>query len=131
MGKTLGVERVVRQKVQALPFHLAAMVAVNTPHLQFEEHPRVSAGQIANPANLAVIPSAPHATAATTCRFFERRFSVMTRAFGSPKMPTTKGSTRKPGNEYVSNSRRRRFDALAIRNSCQISNTEKWQNPSQ
>jgi hypothetical protein len=45
---------------------------------------------------------------------------VITRAFGSPKIPRTIGSARKPVNEYVSQSRRRRFDARAIQNSCQI-----------
>jgi hypothetical protein len=55
---------------------------------------------------------------------------VITRAFGSPKIPRTVGSGRKPGNEYVSQSRRGRFDARAIiHRSCQISNPAKMQMP--
>ena len=41
--KALGVERIVRQKLQPLTFHLAAVAAVNTPHLQFQKYPRVPA----------------------------------------------------------------------------------------
>jgi hypothetical protein len=114
IGKALGVKRVVRQKVEPLPLHLAATAALDPPHLQFQKYPRVSAGQIAYPTDLAVVPTHLHATAAPACRFFERRLSVITRAFGSPKIPRTVGSGRKPGNEYVSQSRRGRFDACAI-----------------
>ena len=56
------------------------------------------------------------AAAAPARRFFERRLSVITRAFGSPKMPRTVGCGRKPGNEYPSHSRRLRFAGRAIRN---------------
>ena len=42
-------------------------------------------------------------------------FSRITRAFGSPKTPHTVGSTRKPGKQYASHSRRLR---LAIRLAC-------------
>jgi hypothetical protein len=38
----------------------------------------------------------------------------MMRAFGSPKIPRTIGCARKPANEYVSQMRRWRFDALAM-----------------
>jgi hypothetical protein len=114
IGKALGVERIVRQKVEPLPLHLAATAARDPPHLQFQKYPRVSARQIAHPADLAVVPTHLHATATPTCRFFERRLSVITRDFGSPKIPCTVGSGRKPGNEYVSQSRRRRLDARAI-----------------
>ena len=50
------------------------------------------------------------------------------RTFGSPKTPRTTGSARNPSNEYVSQSRRRRFDILAIRQLCQIFNPAKMQN---
>jgi hypothetical protein len=53
------------------------------------------------------------------------------RTFGSPNTPRTTGSERKPSNEYVSQSRRSRFDDLPIRKSCQISNSEKMQNTAQ
>jgi hypothetical protein len=61
-------------------------------------------------------------------RFFERRLSPITRAFGSPNIPRTIGSARKPGNEYVSQSRRRRFDARAINQSCLNSKSRKMLN---
>ena len=41
--KALGVERIVRQKLQPLTLHLAAVAAVNAPHLQFQKYPRVPA----------------------------------------------------------------------------------------
>src|ERR1700676_4016765 len=50
------------------------------------------------------------------------------RTFGSPKTPRTTGSARNPSNEYVSQSRRRRFDILAIQHLCQILNPTKMQN---
>jgi hypothetical protein len=50
------------------------------------------------------------------------------RTFGSPKTPRTTGSARNPSNEYVSQSRRRRFDILAIQHLCQIFNPAKMQN---
>src|SRR6516162_7255326 len=50
------------------------------------------------------------------------------RTFGSPKTPRTTGSGRNPSNEYVSQSRRRRFDRLTIHNLCQILNPAKMQN---
>jgi hypothetical protein len=50
------------------------------------------------------------------------------RTFGSPKTPRTTGSARNPSNEYVSQSRRRRFDILAIQLLCQILNPTKMQN---
>jgi hypothetical protein len=50
-------------------------------------------------------------SAVGAARFFERRFSLTIRAFGSPKMPRTVVSGRKPGNAYASH--RRRFRLLA------------------
>jgi len=49
----------------------------------------------------------------------------MMRAFGSPKIPRTIGCARKPANEYVSQMRRRRFDALAMQNPWQKSRSSK------
>src|SRR3974390_3066649 len=121
IGEAFGVERIVGQKVEPLPLHLAAVAAIETPHLQLQEYPRVPARQIAHPTDLAVVPARLHPTAAPTRRFFERRFSAMMRAFGSPKIPRTVRCARKPANEYVSHSRRWRLDARAIRKPCQIS----------
>jgi hypothetical protein len=81
--------------------------------------------------DLAVVPARLHPTTAPARRSFERRFSAMMRAFGSPKTPRTVGCARKPANEYVSHSRRWRFDARAIRNSCQISQPSKCKIPLQ
>jgi hypothetical protein len=103
-----------RQKVEPLPLHLATTAAINSPHLQFQKYPRVAARQIAHAAHLAVVPAHLDATATAAGGFFERRLSVITRAFGSPKIPRTVGCGRKPGNQYVSQSRRLRFDGLAI-----------------
>ena len=88
--------RIVRQKVEALAPHLAA-VAKSSGAPQIPGNPRVAARQIAHPANLAIVPAHLHATATAACRFFDRRLSLITRAFGSPKMPRTVGSGRKPG----------------------------------
>src|SRR6185295_19679621 len=112
IGKALGVERIVRQKLEPLALHLATVTAVDTPHLQFQKNPCVATRQIAHPPQLAIIPAHLHATAAAASRFFERRLSLITRAFGSPKMPHTVGSGRKPGKPYESQSRRGRFAAL-------------------
>jgi len=46
--------------------------------------------------------------------------SLITRAFGSPKMPRTVGSGRNPGKQYESQSRRHRLAVLAIHLGCQI-----------
>jgi len=62
IGKALGVERIVRQKVEPLPFHLAAVAAIKAPHLQLQEYPRVRTGQIAHTADLAVVPAHLDAT---------------------------------------------------------------------
>jgi hypothetical protein len=60
-----------------------------------------------------------HRTAPPAGSFFARRTSVMTRAFGSPKTPSSCSSGRKPINRYVS-SRRFCFDEVAMKTSCQI-----------
>src|SRR5271157_3495312 len=109
VSKALGVERIVRQKPEPSPSHLAATAALDPPHFQFEKYPSVPARQIAYAAHRPVVPAHVDATATAAGCFFERRFSVITRAFGSPKMPCTVGCGRKPGNAYVSHSRRLRF----------------------
>jgi len=43
IGKALGVERIVCQKVEPFPFHLAAAAAIDAPHLQLEQYPHVPA----------------------------------------------------------------------------------------
>ena len=78
--KTLGVERIVRQKIEPFLLHLATTAALDPPHLHFQKYPRVAAGKIAHAADLAVVPPHLNVTATTTSRFFERRLRVMTRA---------------------------------------------------
>src|SRR5262252_4545456 len=106
VAKALGVERIIGQKVEPLALHLATAAAVEPSHLQFEENARVAARQVAHPADLAVVPTHLDVAATAAGRFFERRLSVITRAFGSPKMPRTVGAGRKPGKQYASHSRR-------------------------
>jgi hypothetical protein len=57
-------------------------------------------------------------------RFFPRRSSRKIRALGSPKMPRTVASGRKPGNRKASSSRR----GFRIRLSCRISHLEEKEN---
>src|SRR5262249_4514476 len=119
IGKALGVERIVRQKVQPLALHLATVAAVEAPHLQFQKNPGVAARQIAHAPPLAPGPAHLHPTTTPASRFVERRLSLMTRAIGSPKTPHTVGSGRKPGKQYASHSRRLRFARPAIHLGCQ------------
>src|SRR6516225_6520436 len=114
--KPFGIERIVRQKIELLALHLAASAAVEPPHLHFEINPRVATRQITHPAQLAIVPAHLDTTTASANRFFERRLSLMTRAFGSPKTPCTVGCGRKPGKQYASHSRRLRCLVLAIQN---------------
>ena len=108
IGEAFGVERIVGQKVEPLALHLATAAAVDPSHLQFKENPRIAARQIAYSPYLAVVPAHLDTTATAAHDFFERRLRVITRAFGSPKMPPTVGSGRKPGEQYASRSCRRR-----------------------
>src|ERR1700741_2703021 len=126
--KALGVERGVCQKVEPFLFHFAAATAIDAPHLQLEQDARVPAGQITHLPDFAVVPSHLDAATASTRCFFDRRFKVMMRNFGSPKTPRTTGSTRNPSNEYVSQSRRRRFDSFAIQHLCHILRPAKMPN---
>jgi hypothetical protein len=87
---------------------------LHPPDLDLQENPRVAARQVTNPTSPPVVPTRMNPPAAPADRFFARRASVMMRAFGSPKTPRTVGRGRKPGNVYVSQSRRCRFDELAI-----------------
>src|ERR1700758_459709 len=120
IGKPLGVERIVRQKVELLPLHPAATAAVEPPHLQFEINPRVATRQITHAAQLAIVPAHLHTTTTSANRFFERRSSLITRAFGSPKTPCTVGCGRKPGKQSAPHSRRSRFLVLAMEKSWQF-----------
>src|SRR4029077_9131164 len=99
IGKALGVERVVCQKVEPFLFHLAAAAAIDAPHLQLKQYAPVPAGQATPLPDLTVVPSHLDAATASTRCFFDRRFKVTMRTFGSPKTPRTVGSARNPSNE--------------------------------
>ena len=114
MRKALGIEGIVREKLQPLAFHFAATAALHAPHLDLQINARVATGQIANAPRAPVVPPGVNSTATAADRFFERRTRVMTRAFGSPNTPRTVGFGRNPSNAYASHSRRFRFVGLAI-----------------
>jgi hypothetical protein len=114
VGETLGVERVVGEKVELFALHGTATLALNPPHLDFQVHTPVAAGEIANLTRPPVVPTRLRSTTAAAGRFFERRSRVMTRALGSPKTPRTVGRGRKPGKAYASHSRRTRFVEVAM-----------------
>jgi hypothetical protein len=113
--RPLGVKWIVRQKIELLAFHLAAKLAKNAPHIEFEIDPRVAAGQIADAAHRAIVPAPVQASTTTAQRFFDRRVSLIMRALRSPNMPRTVPSGRKPGNAYASHNRRCRFAGAAIK----------------
>ena len=68
---------------------------------------------------LAIVPPALRPAAGPARRFFDRRVSVMMRAWGSPKIPVTVGLGRNPGKRYASHSRRERR-GVGMRRSCPI-----------
>jgi len=114
-GEPLCIERIVGQELRPLPPHLAARPAKDASDLDLKIDARVAARQIAYAPNSAIVPAAMQGSAVGAPRFFERRFSLTMRALGSPKMPRTVPSGRKPGNAYASHSRRFRLPAAAIK----------------
>jgi hypothetical protein len=102
-----------------LSFHLATAPAQNPSNLELQIDPCVAAAQIANAPRRAIVPARVRSTTFLADRFFERRTSVTTRAFESPKMPRTTSSGRKPVNRYASR-RRLRLRKVAIAKSCQF-----------
>jgi hypothetical protein len=97
VGKALGVQGIVGEKLQALPLHRTTASATHPPDLEIEVDPGVAAGEIPYPSPLAVVPTRVDRSAGITECFFERRVRVTMRAFGSPKIPHTVVSGRKPG----------------------------------
>lgn len=87
IGKSLGVERIVGQEGELLLLHLAAPSAQNTSDFQVEEDARVAAGEVADPADLAIVKGPMDCAASSADCFFCRRVNRMTRALGSPKIP--------------------------------------------
>jgi len=115
-GEAFAVERIVREPIQLLLLHLAASLAVDTPDLDLQVDPMVSTRQVADSAQLAIVPSSLEVATGSADSFFPRRCRQMTRALGSPKMPCTAELGRKPGKRYVSH--RRRY--FRMQRSCQI-----------
>src|SRR6516165_8363772 len=70
ISKPLRIERIVRQKMELLPLHLAATAAVEPPHLHFEINPRVATRQITHAAQFAVVPAHLDTTATAANYFF-------------------------------------------------------------
>ena len=118
MRKALGIERVVGQEIEPLAFHFSAALALNTPDLELQVDPPVTARQISCSARTPIVPAGVDTAAAAAGRFFERRTRSMTQAFGSPKTPRTMGCGRKPGNAYASVRRRFCRDKDDIQTGC-------------
>jgi hypothetical protein len=112
--KSLGVERIVRQEMEALALHRPAPMADNAPYLEAQVYAHLAVGKIARLTVATVVPTHAQPTALAADRSFARRRRVRIRACGSPKNPRTLGSGRKPGNQYASHRPRRRV-VLAIR----------------
>src|SRR5260370_16714779 len=58
-GKSLGVERIVRQEFQTLALHLAAPAAMDAPHLKLKEYPQPPPATIAPTTPLPTLPPPP------------------------------------------------------------------------
>jgi hypothetical protein len=121
IGKALGEMRVVGKELKVFAFHFASRPATYAPHFELEKYPRVAAGEIAHATDRAVVPAVMQASTTSTSRFFERRLSLMMRAFGSPKMPHTVASGRNTGIVYASHNRRFRTLKADIRKTRLIS----------
>jgi len=104
-GKALRIKRVVGQPLQALLLHFPATPAQNASDLHIQPDATVATRQIPNPSHLAVVKHPVCPSAGSAKRFFPRRRSLMTRAFGSPKIPDTSVSGVNPGNRYASHNR--------------------------
>ena len=114
-SKSLGIERVVCQELQTLALHLAALAARNPPHLELQEDTQAAGRKISNAANLAIVPTGMFSSARPAGCFFERRTRVTMRACGSPNMPRTSSTGRKPANRYASSKRRRFVEVTRTR----------------
>lgn len=68
--KTLGVERIVRQKVKALLLHLAATPAFDAAYLKFQKYPRIAGREVAHTALLTIIKTPVGYSTRWICCFF-------------------------------------------------------------
>jgi hypothetical protein len=85
--------------------HLPTTPAQNASDLHIQPNTPIPAGKIQHPTNLAIVKRPVCPSAGPAKRFFPRRRSLMTRAFGSPKIPDTPGAGVNPGNRYASHNR--------------------------
>src|SRR5262245_56988421 len=113
-GKAFGVQRIVGQPRQPLLFHLATALAKHSSDLHLQIEPCVPTGQVPYPAHLVIVERPLDAPTGATGGFFPRRWSRRSRILGSPKTPRTVALGRKPGQQYVSASRR----SFRLRASC-------------
>ena len=88
-SKALGVERIIRKKLQLLLLHLVATKTENPANLKFEVHTPIAAGKITHSPILAIIDGSVYFTAGATGGFFPCRVSFITMALESPKTPDT------------------------------------------
>lgn len=105
-GESLGVERGVGEEVQPLLLHPAAPTTGHPADLDVQVGPASAGGEIAHSARLPIVPSGMQQPTGAAACFLARRVRVMTRAWGSPKIPTTVGLGWNPGKRYRSHSRR-------------------------
>jgi len=103
--EALGVMRIRGEPVETLPLRAAAAPTGDAPQIELEIDPQVSAREIADATQLAVVPG-PLDSVAGAADCFSRRVSVTTRACGSPTIPRVVRFGRKPGNRYASRSSR-------------------------
>ena len=94
---------------------------LHAPDLDLQVDTGVATGEVAHSTGLAVVEGPMPPSTRPAGRFFPRRRSRTIRALGSPKMPRTVASGRKPGNRNASSSRR----GFRIRVSCRISRLEE------
>jgi len=98
VGEPLRVEGIVGEELQRLPLHLPAPLAQDPPDRDLQVHPRVAAGEISDETDLVVVEGSVNRSAGTTQSFFPLRSRRRMRALGSPKIPRTIETGRKPGN---------------------------------
>src|SRR5215510_10697774 len=87
IGKSLGVERIVRKELETLALDLAALPARNAPHFELQVYAQPARRKITSPAKLAVVPSGMLSSTPAADRFFDRRTGMTMRACGSPDTP--------------------------------------------
>jgi hypothetical protein len=96
-GKASGIAGIVRQEVELLLFHRAAVPAPDATYFQLQVDAEGTAGQVADYSSVLVIVGPNDRATGPATSFFPRRFSTTTRANGSPRRSSGVRSGRKPG----------------------------------